>query len=320
MSTKTRNKAKTEPEAAAKSNGRACQDGPKGPILSTPSLDPLITTENDSQPPAWVSVFRIQLAEDIEEKFNTKLDALQHDLGIRLSSLEKHVDDIEVKQDHHLQRIKDAESIAQSNLNKLITTNAEIEMLKGRINSLTNELEDVRNRQMRKTLVFYGFPTLQKGQRRRETWDDCKITLEKHLKSCGLGLPKVDRAHRANARNELSNNSSSSSPIFAEFLSWQDANHVLRNQDKISKFIDPSGTESKIRVEQLYSGATLDLRKKMLKIRRYLLSMNDGWKIKMTYPAILHIDSGDGKNQIYKYSEDDLNKADAYFTILNEKK
>eukprot|EP00112_Aurelia_sp_Birch-Aquarium-sp1_P020322 Seg521.4 transcript_id=Seg521.4/GoldUCD/mRNA.D3Y31 product="hypothetical protein" protein_id=Seg521.4/GoldUCD/D3Y31 len=170
---------------------------------------------------------------------------------------------------------------------------------------------------MRKTLLFYGFPTLQKGQRRRETWDDCKITLEKHLKTCGLGLPKVDRAHRANARNELSNNSSSSSPIFAEFLSWQDANHVLRNQDKISKFIDPSGTESKIRVEQMYSGATLDLRKKMLKIRRYLLSMNDGWKIKMTYPAILHIDSGDGKNLIYKYSEDDLNKADTYFTILN---
>ena len=40
----------------------------------------------------------------------------------------------------------------------------------------------------------------------------------------------------------------------------------------------------------------------------------------MTYPAILHIDSGDGKNQIYKYSEDDLNKAEAYFTTLNEQK
>ena len=218
-----------------------------------------------------------------------------------------------------MQRIKDTESIAQSNLNKLITTNAEIEMLKGRINSLTSELEDVRNRQMRKTLVFYGFPQ-HNGQRRRETWDDCKIILEKHLKSNGLGLPKVDRAHRANSRNEASNNSRSPLPIFAEFLSWQDANHVLRNQDKISKFTDSAGNASKIRVEQLYSGATLDLRKKMLKIRRYFLSMNDGWKIKMTYPAILHIDSGDGKNQIYKYSEDDLNKAEAYFTTLNELK
>ena len=178
-----------------------------------------------------------------------------------------------------MQRIKDTESIAQSNLTKLITTNAEIEMLKGRINSLTSKLEDVRNRQMCKTLVFYGFPQ-HNGQRKRETWDDCKIILEKHLKSGGLGLPKVDQAHRANSRNEASNNSRSPLPIFAEFLSWQDANQVLRNQDKISKFTDSIGNESKIRVEQLYSGATFDLCKKMLKIRRYFLSMNDGWKSK----------------------------------------
>ena len=207
---------------------------------------------------------------------------------------------------------KATESIAQSNLNKLITTSAEIEMLKGRFNSLTIELEDVRNRQMRKTLVFYGFPQ-HNGQRRRETWDDCKIILEKHLKSSG-------RAHSANSRNEASSNSRSPLPIFAEFLSWQDANHVLQNQDKISKFTDSAGNESKIRVEQLYFGATLDLRKKMLKIRRYFLSMNDGWKIKVTYPLILHIDSGDGKNQIYKYFEDDLNKAEAYFSTLSEQK
>ena len=75
MSTKTRNKSKSEPDAALKSTSRTCQDGPKGPTLSTPSLDPLESTENDSQPPAWVSVFRAQLAEDIEEKFNTRLDA-----------------------------------------------------------------------------------------------------------------------------------------------------------------------------------------------------------------------------------------------------
>ena len=82
-----------------------------------------------------------------------------------------------------------------------------------------------------------------------------------------------------------------------------------RNQNKSSKFTDSAGNESKIRVEQLFSGATLDIHKKKLKIRRYFLSMNDWWKIKMTYPAILHTESGDGKNQIYKYSEDDLNKA-----------
>ena len=319
MSTKTRSKSK-EPGAVSnsnrESNDRTFQDGPKGPTLSTPSLES-IENENDSQPRAWVSVFRTQLAEDIEEKFNTRLDALQHDLDIRLSNLEKHVLDIEVKQGHHLQRIKYTEAIAQSNLNKLLATNAEIEMLKGRINSLTSELEDVRNRQMRKTLAFFGFPQ-HNGQRKRETWDDCKITLEKHLKSSGLGLPKVDRAHRASSRNEASSSSRSPSPIFAEFLSWQYANHVLRNKAKISKFTDSAGNGSKIKVEQWHSGATLDLRKTMLKIRRYFLSMNDGWKIKMSYPAILHINSGYGTNQIYKCSEDDLIKAEAYFSTLNE--
>ena len=84
MSTKTRNKSKSEPEAASKSHwkssGCTFQYGSKGPTQSTPSLDPLGSTEHDSQPPARVSVFRSQLAEDIKEKFNTKLDALQHDL------------------------------------------------------------------------------------------------------------------------------------------------------------------------------------------------------------------------------------------------
>ena len=40
----------------------------------------------------------------------------------------------------------------------------------------------------------------------------------------------------------------------------------------------------------------------------------------MAYPAILHIDSGDGKNQTYKYWEDDLIKAEAYFANLNDNK
>ena len=82
MSTKTQNKSKSEPEAASKSHwessGCTFQYGSKGPTLSTPSLDPLGSTENDSQPPT--RVFRSQLAEDLKEKFNTKLGALQHDL------------------------------------------------------------------------------------------------------------------------------------------------------------------------------------------------------------------------------------------------
>ena len=105
---------------------------------------------------------------------------------------------------------------------------------------------------MRKNLVFHGFPTNQKSVQRRETWDECKTTLENHLEHSGLGRPKIDRAHRVYGRNGTPNITRSSFPIFAEFFSWQDASHVLRKQDKISRYTDRSGNELKIRAKQIF--------------------------------------------------------------------
>ena len=51
------------------------------------------------------------------------------------------------------------------------------------LSTLKIELKDLRNRQTRKTLIFYGF-----SEGSDESWDDCKELVENHISKCGLGF------------------------------------------------------------------------------------------------------------------------------------
>eukprot|EP00112_Aurelia_sp_Birch-Aquarium-sp1_P010563 Seg2251.1 transcript_id=Seg2251.1/GoldUCD/mRNA.D3Y31 product="hypothetical protein" protein_id=Seg2251.1/GoldUCD/D3Y31 len=166
---------------------------------------------------------------------------------------------------------------------------------------------------MRKTLIFYGFT-----EKPHETWDDCIQISEEHIEACGLEESvQIDRAHRANRRNDAKNRSDPR-PIIAEFVTWQDSNYILNNANKLSKkgSRDGSTRDKKIKVQQLFGKKTSEERGKMLKIRKYFLLQNKKWKISLAYPAILCIDKGNGFKR-YQFNTADLQDAEDYFDKLN---
>ena len=249
-----------------------------------------------SVPPAWISQFQTDLAKMIEVKINESVGRLEERIDKRLDVLTSNIDKNKTSCEHTLQRVKQAESIAQDASNTVVQLKVEILKNSNELKSLQNELEDLRNRQMRKTLVFYGFP--EKGS---ETWEESRQLLEKHFKTCGLEAVDIDRAHRANTRNN-SNDRGKARPIFAEFVTWQDSSYILQNASKLSRFPKSHGskvkTSGKIHIQKLYGKKTVEERNKMLKIRKFFLLTNPDWKVSLTYPAILHINKGFGFKSI----------------------
>ncbi len=60
-----------------------------------------------------------------------------------------------------------------------------VEVLKhvNALNAVQNELKNLRNRQMRKTLVVFGLP---ENKNASESLDESKEPLQNHFKACGL--------------------------------------------------------------------------------------------------------------------------------------
>eukprot|EP00112_Aurelia_sp_Birch-Aquarium-sp1_P001947 Seg1213.14 transcript_id=Seg1213.14/GoldUCD/mRNA.D3Y31 product="hypothetical protein" protein_id=Seg1213.14/GoldUCD/D3Y31 len=112
--------------------------------------------------PAWITQFQTDLTQMIEVKMNKSLKRLEEKIDKRLGEMNSDINMNRTSCEHALQRVQQAESIVQEASNKIIQLKVEVLKNSNELNSLKNELEDIRNRQMRKSLVFYGF------QRKRE--------------------------------------------------------------------------------------------------------------------------------------------------------
>ena len=66
-------------------------------------------------------------------------------------------------------------------------------------NELKSELDDIKNRGLRKTLIFRNIPQTKS----KESWDETKLTLAKEIKvimpdvADDMITTKIERAHRA---------------------------------------------------------------------------------------------------------------------------
>ena len=270
-------------------------------------------------PPPWVIKFESNLLATIENKLAERIDKLEKVIDVKFETLKSSVDDLKVKQDHAFSRISQVEQMANQCDNNFKELKQLLNEKDGELSTLKTELEDLRNRQTRKTLIFYGFP-----EGSDESWDDCKEVVENHISECGLEEVNIDRAHRIHRKGHSQDQSQSTSrPIVAEFLSWQDSNYILQNARKLSSM--PSGKQAgkkrqlKIHVQQFFGKKTMEERSKMLQIRKYFLLNNKGWKINLVYPASLFVNKGSGFKK-YTADDDDLIKANKYFDELNKLK
>ena len=273
------------------------------------------SAEYPTERPPWVTQFQSELTQVIEAKLLHGLKTLEQKIDKKLDDVNINIQDLTVKHDHGLQQIQQAESIAQQACNEVTKIREALNLKSAEVEHLKNDLEDLRNRSMRKTLIFYGFP-----EKPNETWDDCIQTLEEHIEACGFEeRVQIDRAHRANRRNDARNRSDPR-PIIAEFVTWQDSNYILSNSNKLSKkgSQDGSTKDLNIKVQQLFGKKTSEERGKMLKIRKFFLLQNKKWKISLAYPATLYINKGNGFKR-YQFNAADLQNAEDYFDKLNNK-
>ena len=173
---------------------------------------------------------------------------------------------------------------------------------------------------MRKTLVFRGLPEIEKAEG-ADTWENVQKFL---LKFLALYDPEfahlsIDRAYRSARKiDPCKSKNPRPRPVFAEFVSWQDASRVLTMIAKIGKtpykFEDIAYNMS---VEQMVSKSVMEKRQTALKVRKFLMNENPNWLVSLHFPAILMVKKSREK-QYRKYSikDDVIKKANEFIDSL----
>ena len=107
----------------------------------------------------------------------------------------------------------------------------QIKRVEAQLKAAMIELEDLRDRSMRSTLVFKNI-----RKERNETWEDTCCTLSNFITSkLDLSYTKefidsmISRAHRGIEKEEGNNNhqqGQSNNPIFVQFVNWRVAEEI----------------------------------------------------------------------------------------------
>ena len=140
----------------------------------------------------------------------------------------------------------------------------------------------MRNRGLRKTLVFTNIPF-----KKKETWDESKEILVKEIKTVTPNLEKsyimkkIERAHRLK-ETEYTN----TPDIIAKFNDW-----------RLTKTIKTSFIKAKsyIFVSQMYSPALTKRRNDAMKVRKELKKSNPTIQAYVKFPAKFKVKNGKGK-------------------------
>ena len=156
-------------------------------------------------------------------------------------------------------------------------------MLETKNKELTDELEDCKNRSMRKTLVFKNIRQPQQ----RETWDQTKQILADEILNVMPELDKdfitrkIERVHRAKR-----NNYGTILPVIAKFSDWTFFKQVKSSFIKAAK---DKKDETPIIVSQKYSAALTKRRNNAMIKRKELRKDNHRIQTYVKYPAVLMV-------------------------------
>ena len=165
-----------------------------------------------------------QLMATSSTRIEKRIDSIDEQIKNQRDELINLVNNVEVK-------AKKAISLGESNVSKILTNSSKIESndfeidqiknnvasLKEALNEVRVELDDMRNRSLRKTLIFKNIPF-----KKKETWDESKELLVKEIKVVIPDLVEsyirnnIERAHRS---KEMENTNTPT--IIAKFHDWQ---------------------------------------------------------------------------------------------------
>ena len=259
-------------------------------------------TENQDETPSTTNLNDIR--DLLESKFS-RLEVRINSLDHRISNLEdkltenqeelkKVIQEVDVKAQNALDLCKANAILISDNTETIEGKGHELEMLKEKVNqqqealiSLQEELEDTRNRGMRKTLIFRGI----KQGGKNEAWDESKRKLAAEIKKVMPDIEvdtissKIERAHRGKESVGENNSKSEQLPIIAKFTDWTFSEQVKTAFIKASK----SSNSRPIFVSQMYTKALTSRRNNAMKRRMELKKENKNVQGYVKYPAILMI-------------------------------
>ena len=145
---------------------------------------------------------------------------------------------------------------------------------------IEEELEDLKNRSMGKTLIFRNI----QQDPRSESWDQTKIILAKEIKTKmenidhSIIIKKTEREHKAKE-----NRSGKNLPITAKFNEWNFSEEVKASFIKAAK----DGNDcTPIFVSQMYSPALTTRRNKAMKKWKQLREEDQDIRAYVKYPPV----------------------------------
>ena len=128
----------------------------------------------------------------------------------------------------------------------------QIKRVEAQLKAAMIELEDLRDRSMRSTLVFKNI-----RKERNETWEDTCCTLSNFITSkLDLSYTKefidsmISRAHRGIEKEEGNNNrqqGQGNNPIFVQFVNWRVAEEIKSKSIQLN-----AQKRTKVVVNQMY--------------------------------------------------------------------
>lgn len=259
-----------------------------------------VTAEGDDaieHPPAWLMPCLDRLESSIISGFKSEMAAVESRIGKRITLIDSRIQATETKVTLLVDQNEQVRSDVCELTSKFQALKDELLTKDDKIEALEATLDDLKNRQMRKTLVFRGFP---EGVEGIDSWENCKNLITDFVET-HLDFPdaEVERAHRAKKsftpNGGAAKSDNRSRPIFVEFLRWSDSSEILDAAPKILNDYPckVNGKAVQIFIDQMASKKIQQQRSDVLLVRKYLKSVNKGWKMFIRYPALLFYKSQD---------------------------
>ena len=119
--------------------------------------------------------------------------------------------------------------------------------------------------------------------------------METHLEFADVEVERAHRAKKSATPNGGAKSGNRPRPIFVEFLRWSDSSEILDAAPKILHDYPykVNGKAVQIFIDQMASKKIQQQRSEVLLVRKYLKSVNKGWKMFIIYPALLFYKSED---------------------------
>lgn len=281
----------------------------------------IISPANDSEQPdetlQYITTSQLEtILTDNRNEF-TKLikDTIQHELSSMKQEIVRLQSELDTVSDVANNAMKLSEQL-QKDVTKLQEENTHLKTkIQNTINGqhkLEEVIEDNKNRQLRKTLVFKGIPEQQINEAssngdgsqktRSENWDDTATILANTMAetlntSVDEARNMVERCHRAAANPKYKGNAPR--PIFAAFMDWRDSELT---KDSFRK------NNADVFVEQKVGPRTTARRNMALKERKRLKDNNTIFNGYISHPARLMVKDTNARGAKYTMWKDYSNE------------